>query len=323
MGYADIHGATRGQITAQSWTVFPVELLSQKGGRTILSERRDLEPVRRMARPEMLEKFLVLADGDDGVILEFAREYGLLGLCRHGEPSSRDVAVATSYMVATYRRGPGNCSQARGRLPGPTSRLGEFTDHWRAFARRLGCCLDVGEELRRGRVLSAESATAAFGGLYHSNADLKIAEKIDDMIEKVFAPGIPRTHQQRLSVQCRFFCDFLNRWLSVQATATYAGRPPRLELEYGPSSLVGTLVLQTTLSATGRTQLVICHNCARPFWAKKRRSSGQRAYCDQYQCRTLAAQRDAARDYRSRLQSNSTARTSGKKPRGRRGLAKK
>lgn len=286
------------QISARSWDFFPVELVATTGGRVLLCERVDLKPIRQWARRDMLEEFLQLADADadDAAVATFGRRYGLLGLCRHGVPIGKHGAALRVHNFRSHYRS-GSCPQAQIRHAG-FPRYAEQTDHWRAFARRLATCIDAGEQLRRGQVLSRATMTAMFEGLL----PLEIEEVLGASSER-----------ERRESQSWHFCRLMNSWLSIQAAIISDGDPSRLKLEYGPGDLLGALALQAALTATGLKQLVVCYNCGRPFWAKRLRSRGWRSYCDRYECGNLAAQRDAARDYRARR----------KKRRGLKGRARK
>src|SRR4051794_25925531 len=103
--FADAEDRLDRRVSVRSWAAFPVELAAGADGALLLCERAD-KPLRYVGyRAGMFERFLLLADKDDQAVVAFANQFGRLGLCRHGMPSTLAGSCQELRATATGFRG--------------------------------------------------------------------------------------------------------------------------------------------------------------------------------------------------------------------------
>src|SRR5262249_34483032 len=121
-------------------------------------------PRRRTARSHLLEGFIGLAEAKAEEIANYARKYGVLGICRHELPPSHATAPdlprrllnRVTRVAANVHVEPGPTSIATGlfdRCPRRRLRNGHYwepLDTWRKFARDAKAMLACASSLRSG-----------------------------------------------------------------------------------------------------------------------------------------------------------------------------
>jgi hypothetical protein len=224
------------------------------------------------AQPEMLERFLRLANASDAEILAFARRFGMLDLCAHGRPRRHDVVTG---------RGPA-CELTvvrRGRRDGTE----EFR-LWRPSGRdEFDPQTIVSEGVERP--IAWRKLAAQFVSL------IEAATQPIDVLRRLpweQDPSIPMHRLVRLA-------DVRPMW---HVPRPARGDSPQLLL--GSFSLLGALTVATLYAAVGGGRgLALCANCGDWFARAGGSRSGRHAWCPKPGCQRakLAA---ASRAYRRR-----------------------
>jgi hypothetical protein len=219
----------------------------------------------------LLVDFVQLSDWEEKRILEYARKWGVLGICCHHLPCSHsNYPFGGQFGVQSCRP---FSSHRRGYLSA------DPIEDWRRLSRRVRAVQDLGAHLNQGKTGAKLDWT-----LVTSNDWIK-SEK------RTVAEG-------RLAL-----AQELNNCLSigqVRPGVSWDRKKGQWQIEFGAHSvpnLFGLISLNLLLSISGR-DLVICSSCPRSYVPQRRPDPGRRNYCPV--CSHRAAQRDASRDYRMR-----------------------
>ena len=95
---------------------------------------------RTFASPALLIEFLALSDVPDERVLEFARKWGVLEICKeHGWPTEHAIGCAVAWVHS-----------ARSRPKMPEAHEAP-TENFRQWARRFKCLVDTAAALKSGR----------------------------------------------------------------------------------------------------------------------------------------------------------------------------
>ncbi len=236
--------------------------------------------------PRLFDDFRQLADPSKSPanILRFAKQYGVLGLCKHALPLSHKFTMErlrrhTSAGAKTIFRPLPRCE--------PT--FAEPISTWRALARSINAMLELNHDPRRADLWSDASWLSRQRRSWHGSGALgKLSSK-------------------ELLSQC------LNEWLAC------GGMHPRMDAglmgyqfisQTGFPNLFGTLALVLASKLMHGERVMFCHKCGneiRP--AIPNASLSRHYYCAV--CRGAnsdAARADAQRRYRAKLREKKKAR---------------
>jgi hypothetical protein len=239
----------------------------------------DPTELRLAKRPNsrLLYDFVDLEYAPAEQIQEYAKKWGVLGLCRHGVPSGYpygfhlDVPEPTDtrrrYVLTPSLGGPEFVAEEI--LEIPLIPPGEFV-----------CRETRREPLERWRALAC-----VFGG------------HIDNLERSRTNPGIVRmvaAHANQLAAT----------FGHLRPVVVPAGRAFTLRLagSLANAGLAAALAYQLMVLVTGRGGWLICAECGRWFDPDKRRSPDRNAYCPK--CGRAAAMRAASREYYKRKVQN-------------------
>ena len=215
--------------------------------RYVIARRRNnkLYLKRAKARPDsrLLTQFIELADASDDKILAYARQYGRLGLCEHGE---------LQHLASDYP----DCLQ-RGRQ----AMFVERVERWRENARRVQALLNAIAQFSKSKKVSDQTLIALNPNLSLSAAALR---------------------QARIA-GWSFIAAWTQMWLSafrVRPVILYDPRTKRFRARLrGRPGLGSTLALQLLTVACQSNGIAICSSCAQPFPPKRRPSPTRESYC--------------------------------------------
>jgi len=221
----------------------------------------------------ILDEFLLLSDAPNETILQYARTWGVLELCRHNLPACHE------FSLNKYLRFPAPLVEPktwRTELP-PDPRqcrpLGcEPLATWRFLSRQAKALLNVAANLRWDRLGQREDWA------------------------QLLREGV--TPAQSLDAHRSCARDVLEDWLSLgrvkPAIDDLTGR-----LTWTGADLFGELVVQMALAAEGVDGQVYCIACGKPYEPKRRVIRRGFNYCPAEKCQRQADAERALR-YRNR-----------------------
>jgi hypothetical protein len=231
----------------------------------------------------ILDDFLKLRNGKDDAILNYARIWGVLELCRHNLPACHEFSIGAPLRLPgtlppnlkiracrSYDRDPRQC-QPLGTEPLST---------WRFFSHQAWALLNIAADLQRGR--RGEDRLWA------------------SILREGFRPA------QSLESQAKCLRDAVEVWLRL-------GRiKPTIDdlsggLTWTGADLFGELAVQLALTVKGMEGQVFCIVCGKPYAPKRRVIRRGFNFCPAPACQREAAARRAKR-YRDRKHSGSSGR---------------
>ena len=234
------------------WLLFRYPVRTRRYG------RRELQFRAFKAGAALLTDFVKLDEAPAERILDYARRYGPLGFCRHGNPEHRLVPRACA---------PGVCIADSGQ---PAIR--EALQWWRNLAGHARALLNVGAQLFKGRV-----------------DDLSLARLNPEL---AFSAPRLRTARRNPAVYVAYGMELWLRLFQVRPRATYNAQRKRFEIRIaGAPPLPGALALQIVLTLTRSAGVAICSGCGTLFPPSRRPNPNRNSYCKS--CGMRAAWREA------------------------------
>lgn len=234
-----------------------------------------IEPAVEEPPPDLLDRFVALAEAPDVGILVFARRFGVLQTCRHGLP---------------YRHDP-KCKLRPVRHPAAEHAFyyREPLAAWRRLAAQVRAVLRIATAVERDTLGSAGDWAVVWPE----------TQGRDDVLDEGRAEWLATIDGQRYSlvsvvsaflwvgdVRPRLVCECVK------------GRGTRVTFALGANRVFGEVALRLAMTVSRVEGLAICANCKTPYTPKRRPKRGQRSFCPN--CGKKAAQRFASRDYRCR-----------------------
>jgi hypothetical protein len=222
----------------------------------------------------MLDEFLRLCHAGDEAILEYARTWGVLELCRHNLPSCHEYSLSEHLRLPA----PLLAKQQSGRTgpaddPRQCPPLGrEPLATWRFFSGQAKALLTIAADLHRIGLGEREDW----------------AKLLRDGVTPVQTPGA-----QRLCLG-----DVIEDWLKM-------GRiKPAIDdltggLSWTSADLFGELAVQVALAAKSRDGQAFCIVCGKAYEPKRRVIRRGFNYCPDAKCQKVAAAL-RAKQYRDR-----------------------
>jgi hypothetical protein len=257
----------------QSYQYAPPEIIKLHGHIIIWKEKDfgqiNLFREKRRPNPNLLFKFIKLRKASPQQIFDFARKWGVLGICKHGLPYTH-IPQPTLETDFKYWCEP---------LETKEGYFWEPIQSWREYASWTYAILKIAVNLHQGKLGDVNDWKVIYGRHPKSPPNLN-----------------PLTLDKSL------LSALINHWVEI------SNLRPRFDWsEKGifvsfDSNLFGVIASQL-LMVISRTQgLGICSNCSQPFIPLNRRpKANQRNYCQQ--CGKRAAWRDAKADQRQRQRS--------------------
>ncbi|MGO9451559.1 MAG: hypothetical protein ACLQDV_11025 [Candidatus Binataceae bacterium] len=231
--------------------VFRYILARRKSGKLYLQ--------RGLARPDgrLLTRFIELADASDDKILAYARQYGRLGLCKHGE---------LQHLASDYP----DCGQS-----GLGGKFVEPVGRWRENANRVRALLNAIAQFSKNGKVSDQTLIALNPKLALSAAALRKAR----------------------TTSWSFIVAWTQTWLRacrVLPVILYDSRSKRFHVRLRGRPGLGSALALQLMTLSGQSKgIAICSSCARPFPPRRRPSAARESYCSK--CGIRAAWRDAQR----------------------------
>jgi hypothetical protein len=203
-----------------------------------------------------------LADGDPHKILSYARNWGVLGVCKHNVPVPHERIP-----LKTEKR----CSSVTGK---------ESLEVWQAYAQKVTSILKVSKLLKQNRVGSAEDWKSI---LYFFPVTIA-AEVFGDVINERLILGEVMTYGLKLT--------------AIYPTIFWAdSNLPQIWFRY--HGLLGVIFMKLMIAMAQKEFFYLCSECGEPYSPSRKPKGSQRNYC--FKCReTGAPARYAAEQYRKR-----------------------
>ncbi len=336
-GFVDVESGALGTSTfTMGETLVPrlVEIVDTPNRATSLIWRMWVESphegIVRGSSARMLDNFVRIRDADG--VRDFARRFGVLGLCQHDRPATHNPAPRWPRTTADLVLGGATWATMAGGAPmmdavpegsfcqPRTLRNGfhiESVAVWLDLAAQMRAVLNVvkaSEDGQDGRQedldvlgfpkLSADAVAA-------NNAARKQLEALAVPLPK--SPLADHTPLQMAPEVARFRVAWkVQEWASwaylSPSLVWRAGKPLTFAVEV---STFGSLVMQLMIAISGRHGLETCGGCGALYMRERKAQAGRRNYCPDCRSRKVP-QRDAARDARARR--NVTRATNGETP---------
>lgn len=226
----------------------------------------------------LLAGFVELWDWGEPEIFDYAKKWGVLGICQHQLPASHN-----NYPFGAQYGANACCSL-------PSHRRGYVSadpiEDWRRLSKRVRAAQNLGGFLNQDK-FGRPSDWKLLGPSYAPESQIRTLA------------------EERVSLS-RVLKDFLSIG-QVRPSVNWDDEKGQWQIEFRAHSfpnLFGLIALNLLLSISGR-DLVICSSCGNSYRPERRPDPSRRNYCPT--CGPHAAQRDASRDYRerkSRIQSS-------------------
>jgi hypothetical protein len=206
---------------------------------------------RRRVDGSCLSRFVALSDASAQHIFQFAKRWGLLGLCDHGKPAAHHIEDRDDRerpMLLPYR----------GCTPAPA----ESIERWRIYSRRFLVFLDVAQRLHRGEVIT----------------DTEVWDQIGR------PHGFASRSLSKLEGQRKRFMRAVNLQLaSVGIQPILRWDRPEPVMEFGVfgalrTSLLAALSMQLAITV-GDCKFAICSSCHKTYRPPRRTHVNQSNYC--------------------------------------------
>lgn len=206
---------------------------------------------RRRVDGSCLSRFVALSDASAQQIFQFAKRWGLLGLCDHGKPAAHHIEDRDDRerpMLLPYR----------GCTPAPA----ESIERWRIYSRRFLAFLDVAQRLHRGEVITGSEVWDQIGRPH----------------------GFASRSLPKLEGQRKRFMRAVNLQLAsvgIQPILRWNGPEPVMEFGvFGAlrTSLLAALSMQLALTVSD-CKFAICSSCHKTYRPARRTHVNQSNYC--------------------------------------------
>jgi hypothetical protein len=225
----------------------------------------------------MLSNFLNLDEGSDQQVLEFARRWGVLGLCKHGLSAGHVHAAAIGPAGAEpplVRFQYHHCAAVR-----RSNQYVEPLAVWRSYAAQFNAALRIAAAIRRGQLgdlADWHTLQEWCGGVMRFNTP----EDAKHLLAAVVNRWLEMT-----DVRPRFY------WIADRTLFTLTNKMG--------SALFPALVVQLMVEISQSKGLTRCSGCGDVFALKLGQSARRSRFCPNCQKQNMPA-RLAARRYRER-----------------------
>lgn len=305
--FAQDDGSVDRPVVGERWLVpAAIEL---RAGYQLVSRSTDGHGRQAIAEPgpRMLTEFLRLGQESSPSerVVEYARRWGTLHICKHGLPAS-------------HTRNPEEWCEAWS-FPDELEPEAEFWEPvgvWRHFARQARGYLAIADRLHGGQIGRQEdwqivhewrhwpNGRGSGKGLWaFSDRPTNPSQTIDLGTGKLKDPHQAYTvpwWRQTVDEDWSMVVEGVEEtWLSygdVRPSLSLSDGTPRIRL--GGGGLFGALAVQLMMNVCRTAGIALCSECGIAYLPKRRPRVGNRHYCQD--CGKKPAQRNASREYRRR-----------------------
>lgn len=274
MQYRDIptelNGRPLGDIALPTSGVgAPITVSTRRGRLYYNLEGSHGPPYRAVRARGMLDRFIRMQTDDD--VAEFARRYGVLGLCAHGLPVDHEPVTGRRRCRIAVRRRVAS----------------EGIADWMRWRDGFNAYLRLIPELRIEQPGANEDWRVV----------LNLVPDLATWVERSYGDAADSDVVRRYVLER--VLGWLLQWGRVGWHVDWlkASRP-RAEL-FVPTTF-GQLALQLALTLSRASDLAICSGCDVPYVATRQPSPGRRHYCPRCRADGRVAARNRQRDHRAR-----------------------
>ena len=272
------------------------------------------------ATERLLDDFMELADANDEKILNYARRYGVLGICKHNVPATHNVRIRSFWGDITP--GPAKDGSAvhegtndkecaigtvkarvkpagyRGCSPrgGKPNQGWEPLERWHFFAKRAREMVEAADNLRSGD----PAWRRVWRGIVGVKGRLlrpQRPQRLSTLRKEAISPK--RSKEERHARLRDALASSVSCWLEMGGVGVecyWTGAHPVIRI--GSASLFGALAKQLLFRVCGIHNVApACSFCGRAYIPSRRPSPTRLNYCSKEDCQKAAA---AARARKSR-----------------------
>jgi hypothetical protein len=252
-----------GSLVRRDVLLTPGDRIHRVGARLVVKPRIgdliEVTPERRM-----LADFAGLTGRSDDDVRDFARRWGMLGLCAHQLPRNHRGTVPAGLLDAAAVSVGTPCG-----IPGD-----EAISAWRYWSSQALALLQVfGPVVAGGLADERHWQTLASRGPWATAIRGRQVDEQDVEWNYWLRPGSVATEPILVT-------DAVDAWLSMSgerlSLSWWDGQP---QVRLGQGGLLGALGMQLVLAATGADALGICSGCRRPHVPSRPRATQWRSYC--------------------------------------------
>jgi hypothetical protein len=255
-----------------------------------------INPNRTSLRDDFLIGFSRLGDASDGGILEYARQWGILGICKHGRPVGH-LSTLLQYINTTREICCEPPKQGRWSYD-PLEKWRDYAEQVQAVLRLARQCWD--EKLAPIDWTKTQHSTVDKPG---SKADWEKAIRewrIDN-------PDINGSAQwahagvEKVRAGRSVLSMIINQWLKVNNIRPqfgwYENQPSiALAAPTAYNTLLPMLAVQMMLEVSNSIDLALCSGCSKPFHLRRGQSLHRKSYCLECKNKRIP-QREAVKNY--------------------------
>lgn len=280
----------------------PVKLVKKK-----LYYGRDKREVK--ISPNLLQDFIALADTTDSSrIVDFATQWGTLGICRHDMPFTHFPPRGCNQYLDFINDTASYC------MPRMVREGKHWTKHWHwepisawtQTAKEAKAILNLAAQLNMGKLGNEEDWKTLEQG-----PRCYIIEELWSKPTVWLGPPLGQRmgnaeRRQKLStvtpLQNQLWClqYVLRQWVELaDLRPGIAHKNGKWEISFFTGGLFQGLALQLMLAVTTTAGLGLCSHCRNSYQLERRPNTSRRSYCPACRAKGIPL-RDAAREYRKR-----------------------
>jgi hypothetical protein len=258
-----------------------------------------MEPVpnRRTLREKVLLGFIGLEKATNEDIVEYARQWGALGLCFHGRPCYHEIAQSWTDGLTpngqwTKVFDEGNCG-----IPMAETDRGwavEPFDKWRDYAGQLGALIRLSMICTNAVPTRIEKLTGERINLRPGDPEDWAKAMRDWQIDN---PGMDPMSNEPVFNGRWTLSILLSHWMrvnNIRPVVRWGSGRAKIHLTCGFSvfpHLLPILAVQTLLVATNSVDLGLCAGCSEPFLLGRGQSVHRNSYCTDCRARRIPQKR--------------------------------
>jgi hypothetical protein len=269
----------------------------------------DPVPDRRTLREKVLLGFVALENATNQEILEYARQWGVLGLCLHGRPCYHEIMSSwvdglTPEGTLTKHFDEGNCGK-----PISETEWGWSVEpfaKWRDYAGQLGALMRLAMICTNAVPTTIDRLTGEYSNSRPGDPKDWAKAMRDWQIDN---PGMDLTSNEPLLNGRWTLSNLMSHWMrvnNIRPVVRWGRGRATIHLTCGLhtiSSLLPVLAVQTLLVTTNSVDMGLCAGCTEPFLLGRGQSTYRNSYCAECRKRRVPQKKATQAYYHRQRQS--------------------